>query len=108
MVLNPEDVGLSKQELFGEIKGNKFVVHKLPIHVIRVFQAFGCGEDRLKGMHRQGVRYGIILFHPNREETECYTIKITEWIEGIPWENKLGNGRTEHQRLIPIDQCEKN
>ena len=109
MVLNPEDIGLSKQDLFGEIKGDKFVVHKLPMHVMRIYQSFGVGEKRLTGMHYQGVSECIVLFHPNREETECYTVKLSEWIEkGIRWENKLDNGRTEWQKHLPIDQFEKS
>lgn len=108
MVLNPMDVGLSKQELFGQIQGNKFIVHKLPMHVIQIYQAFGCGEQRLRGMHYQGVREGIILFHPNREETECYTVDISKWLEGIAWENKLRNGRIERQRLVLIADCKQS
>ena len=108
MVLNPEEVGLSKQQLFGEIVGDKFIVHKLPMHVMRIYQAFGLGEKRLKSMHYQGVSKCIVLFHPNREETECYSVELSKWLEGIRWKNKLESGRIEWQRHLPIDQFEKS
>jgi len=100
---------LSAEDLFGHLEGNCVVVHKLPEHVLRLYQAFGFGEERLKAFWRAGAVEVLVLFHPNPDVTEAYLVSIPDWLEGIAWENNLGNGKVERQRLMPIDnpQCRR-
>ncbi len=101
------DCCLTKQDLFGEVRLGRFIIHKLPEHVVRIYQAFGCGEERLKQMHRAGITKVQIFFHPNTEVCEYYETTIEAWRNGIEFKNKLPSGRIERQRLLRIDDLEE-
>ncbi len=100
------DCCLTKQDLFGEVRVGRFVVHKLPEHIVQIYQAFGCGEERLKQMYRAGIIDCLIFFHPNSDVCECYHTTIDEWRHGLIWNNKYPNGRVERQRLLRINDLE--
>ena len=94
---------LSREDLFGHQEGDRVIIHKLPEHVVRIYQAFGFGEQRLKAFWRNGAMEVFVYFHPNIEVTELYVVKIQDWLEGIEWNNTLDWGKPERQRLMPID-----
>ena len=100
------ELGLSEKELFGFVVNGRFVVHKLPEHVVRVFNAFGCGERRLRAMYNSRVAFALIFFHPDKFSTKCFKVFLKDWLDGVPWVNKLSNGLIERQRLVLIEDCE--
>lgn len=101
------ELGLSRSDLFGEVRNGRFVVHKLPEHVVQIYQAFGCNEFRLLQMHRAGVTEALIFFHPDANSIECYKVGLQTWLNGIHWENKTGYSSVEKQRLVLISDCKK-
>jgi len=109
-VLSPlaKQLHLTKKDLFGYCTKGRFIVHKLPEHVIRVYNAFGCGENRLSFFRGMGNDEALIFFHPSAERTVLYSTTLSEWLAGSPWDNKMFNGRRETQRLILLDDCSKD
>lgn len=99
--------GLTREDFLGEVRGSNFVVHKLPEHIIKLYQAFGCNRWRLTRMYDAGVRKAIIFFHPKKGVTECYKVSLEDWVHGTPWRNRLANGMVEDQRLVMMENCEK-
>ena len=109
-VLSPlaKELGLTKKDLFGYCANKRFIVHKLPEHLIRVYNAFGCGENRLSFFRGMGNDEALIFFHPNKDVTELYKTTLSAWLHGTPWDNKMFNGVKETQRLVLLDDCSKD
>lgn len=99
--------GLSREDFLGEVREGRFVVHKLPEHIIKLYQAFGCNRWRLIRMYKAGVRKALVFFHPKKGVTECYKVSLEDWMHGTPWTNRLSNGTVEDQRLVMMENCEK-
>jgi len=102
---------LTKSDLFGRVEGKRFIVHKLPQHVLQLYQAFACNEARLTAMFSVGVEEALIFFHPNEQETIAYRASVSKWIKGTVWGCRKGGAKkglgVERQRVIPIKDCEK-
>lgn len=101
----------TQSDLFGYVEGNRFIVHKLPQHVLQLYQAFACNEQRLSAMDFAGINEALILYHPNEQETIAYRASISKWLEGPIWGCREGGAKKgpgiERQRTIPIKDCEK-
>lgn len=98
---------LTQAELFGQVVGSRFIVHKLPCHVVQIYQAFGIGENRLRKMLGVGVKECLIFLH-NSDLVVCYKTSPLAWLSGILWINRKPQwGGEERQRLIPLEDCEK-
>lgn len=97
---------LTKEDFYGQVEGRRFVVHKTQEHILRIFDAFACGEERLRRMHSMGVREAFIYYYPDNYTCELYKADLDKWLQGSTWEHRMPGG-VEIQRMITKEECEK-
>ena len=100
-----KEIMFSKEDFFGGVIGNRFIVHKLPEHVFNLYGGFGCSKKRLMGMHKMGVHKVIIFYHPNFSETKCFKTTIEKWLDGRTHINRTGN-KNDEQVFMEISDLE--
>lgn len=95
--------GCKKEDYYGRTTGDRFLIHKLPRHIMALYGGFELEEKRLKVMQSQGIKLVFIFFHPDVNRTILYRATIEKWLSG----QQYINGK-EVQRMLPISECEKD
>ena len=93
------------EELFGYVEGDRFIIHKNPEHLYKIYGGFGINEKRLTDLLKKGIKDVFILYHVNEDETILYKTTVLKWLIGKRIINKKSRfGEAEPQLIIALSE----